>query len=266
VDSLCSSEPPRPNAVGKTARVTVYRRPDPIPLRHSAIASPGGLSTVKHEPDDLNRLVAREIFQAIASGHFPVGSILPNEHQLSADLGVSRTALREAIKGLASKGLVETRRKRGTMVLDRSRWDMLNAEVIAWSRKLGSARVSEELWAAISSTQPAMAAEAAGRRHAGRVAEAVRSFTDAGTAEAKRSGLAALLLEIANASGNRYLTSFTAACVGSLLADDAAFLDRLVAGIDLAALARLAPMLTAGNGEAAAELLRRALARETISA
>ncbi len=246
--------------------MTVYRRPDPIPLRHAALASPGGLSAVKHEPDDLNRLVAREIFQAIASGHFPVGSILPNEHQLSADLGVSRTALREAIKGLASKGLVETRRKRGTMVLERSRWDMLNAEVIAWSRKLGSARVSDELWAAIASTQPAMAAEAAGRRHAGRVAEAVRSLTDAGTPEAKRTGLAALLLEIANASGNRYLTSFTAACVGSLLSDDAAFLDRVAAIIDLVALARLAPLLTIGNGEAAAELLRRALVRETISA
>ena len=122
--------------------MTVYRRPDPIPLRHSAVASPGGLNTVKHEPDDLNRLVAREIFQAIASGHFPVGSILPNEHQLSADLGVSRTALREAIKGLASKGLVETRRKRGTLVLDRSRWDMLNPEVIAWSRKFPRALIA----------------------------------------------------------------------------------------------------------------------------
>ena len=144
--------------------MTVYRRPDPIPLRHSAVASPGGLNSVKHEPNDLNRLVAREIFQAIASGHFPEGSILPNEHQLSADLGVSRTALREAIKGLASKGLVETRRKRGTLVLERSRWDMLNPEVIAWSRKLGSSRVSEELWVAIANTQPAMVAEAATRR------------------------------------------------------------------------------------------------------
>jgi DNA-binding FadR family transcriptional regulator len=246
--------------------VTVYRRPDPIPLRHTTVASAGGLAAVKHEPDDLNRLVAREIFQAIASGHFPVGSILPNEHQLSAELGVSRTALREAIKGLASKGLVETRRKRGTLVLDRSRWDMLNAEVIAWSRKLGSARVSEELWAAIASTQPAMAAEAAGRRHAGRVAGAVRSLAAAGTPEARRTGLAALLLEIANASGNRFLTSFTSACVGSLLADDAAFLDRLVATIDMAALGRLAPLLTAGNGEAAADLLRRTLVRETVSA
>ncbi|OEO31732.1 hypothetical protein VW23_014910 [Devosia insulae DS-56] len=266
MDSPDYGEPTRHNAVGKTARVTVYRRPDPIPLRHSAVASPGGLNTVKHEPDDLNRLVAREIFQAIASGHFPEGSILPNEHQLSADLGVSRTALREAIKGLASKGLVETRRKRGTLVLERSRWDMLNPEVIAWSRKLGSARVSEELWVAIANTQPAMAAEAAGRRHAGRIAEAVRSLAGAGTPEARRTGFAALLLEIANASGNRFLTSFTAACVGSLLTDDAAFLDRLVSTIDLAALARLAPLLTAGNGEAAAELLRRALVRETISA
>ena len=54
--------------------------------------------------------------------------------------------------------------------------------------------------------------------------------------------------------------------VRSLLADDAAFLDRLVTTINLAALGRLAPLLAAGDGEAAAELLRRALVRETISA
>lgn len=245
--------------------MTVYRRPDPIPLRHSAVATPGGLNAVKHEPEDLNRLVAREIFQAIASGHFPVGSILPNEHQLSADLGVSRTALREAIKGLASKGLVETRRKRGTLVLDRSHWDMLNAEVISWSRKLGSARVSEELWVAITLVQPTLAAEAAGRRQAGRVAPAVHSFVGAATSEAKRAAFAALLLEIATASGNRFLTSFTASCVGSLLADDPGFLDRVVADIDPPALTRLAPMLAAGNASAA-DLLRQVLVRETISA
>lgn len=246
--------------------MTVYRRPDPIPLRHSAVATPGGLSSVKHAPDDLNRLVAREIFQAIASGHFPVGSILPKEHQLSADLGVSRTALREAIKGLASKGLVETRRKRGTLVLDRSRWDMLNAEVIAWSRKLGSARVSDELWVAVTVTQPTLAAEAAGRRQTGRVAQAIQGFAGAAPGEAKRTSFAALLLEIANASGNRFLTSFTASCVGSLLADDPGFLDRVIAHIDAAALGRLAPLLAAGNANAAADLLRRALVRETISA
>lgn len=246
--------------------MTVYRRPDPIPLRHSAVTTPGGLATVKHEPDDLNRLVAREIFQAIASGHFPVGSILPNEHQLSADLGVSRTALREAIKGLASKGLVETRRKRGTLVLDRSRWDMLNAEVIAWSRKLGSARVSDELWAAITATQPALAAEAASRRQTGRVAEAVRNFAAALPGEASRTGFATLLLEIAAASGNRFLTSFTGSCIGSLLADDPGLLDRVVAGIDVPALGRLPGLLAAGNAAAASDLLRRALLREAISA
>ena len=75
-----------------------------------------------------------------------------------------------------------------------------------------------------------------------------------------------MVLQYSMKSAYRFLTSFTAACVGSLLTDDAAFLDRLVTTVDLAALGRLAPLLTAGNGEAAAELLRRALVRETISA
>ena len=120
--------------------MTVYRRPDPIPLRRAApVAAPGPLAAVRAETEDLNRLAAREIFQAIASGRFAPGAILPNEFELAASLGVSRTALREAIRGLVARGIVETRRKRGTQVLDRSHWNMLDAEVIAWSRREGGA-------------------------------------------------------------------------------------------------------------------------------
>ncbi len=46
------------------------------------------------------------------------GSKLPNEYDLSAELGVSRASLREAIKILAAKGILVIKRGSGTFVSD----------------------------------------------------------------------------------------------------------------------------------------------------
>lgn len=46
------------------------------------------------------------------------GSKLPNEYDLSAELGVSRASLREAIKILAAKGILIIKRGSGTFVSD----------------------------------------------------------------------------------------------------------------------------------------------------
>lgn len=44
------------------------------------------------------------------------GEKLPNENDLSAELGVSRATLREAIRALSAQGLLEIRRGKGTFV------------------------------------------------------------------------------------------------------------------------------------------------------
>src|SRR5690606_30527438 len=46
--------------------------------------------------------------------------------------GVSRTVLREALKTLEAKGLVEARPKVGTRVSPRSRWNFFDPQVLAW--------------------------------------------------------------------------------------------------------------------------------------
>ena len=46
------------------------------------------------------------------------GSKLPNENELSVELGVSRTTLREAISFLAAQGVLEIRRGKGTFVAE----------------------------------------------------------------------------------------------------------------------------------------------------
>jgi GntR family transcriptional regulator, galactonate operon transcriptional repressor len=62
---------------------------------------------------------------------------LPDETALSEQFGVSRTVVREAIKVLASKGLVETRPKVGTQVRPRRHWNLLDSDVLAWRYEAG---------------------------------------------------------------------------------------------------------------------------------
>jgi GntR family transcriptional regulator, galactonate operon transcriptional repressor len=68
----------------------------------------------------------------IVRGEFRENAVLPNEPALASELGVGRNALREAVKVLVSKGLVEVRPKTGTRVLARERWNLLDREVLGW--------------------------------------------------------------------------------------------------------------------------------------
>ena len=55
----------------------------------------------------------------IISGSIREGDFLPKELELSAKFGISRPAVREALKVLAAKGLVTSRRRAGTRVMPR---------------------------------------------------------------------------------------------------------------------------------------------------
>jgi GntR family transcriptional repressor for pyruvate dehydrogenase complex len=52
----------------------------------------------------------------VTSGAWPVGTRLPSEATLAAELGVGRSTVREAIRALASTGMVESRQGAGTFV------------------------------------------------------------------------------------------------------------------------------------------------------
>lgn len=81
----------------------------------------------------LHGQVAHDLGCRILSGHYAEGAAMPNEEVLAAELGVSRTALREAIKVLAAKGLIESRPKVGTRVKSRRDWNLLDPDVLAWT-------------------------------------------------------------------------------------------------------------------------------------
>ncbi|WP_239256946.1 FadR/GntR family transcriptional regulator [Listeria ilorinensis] len=66
-----------------------------------------------------------QIEQKIHSGEWPLGGRIPNEKELMAQLGVSRNTLREAIRALASVGLLEARQGDGTFVTAKSELDAI---------------------------------------------------------------------------------------------------------------------------------------------
>lgn len=81
----------------------------------------------------LHGAIANHLGTAILSGKFAPGQVLTGEVAFSEALDVSRSAYREAIRVLAAKGLVESRPKAGTRVLPRSRWNLLDPDVLSWA-------------------------------------------------------------------------------------------------------------------------------------
>jgi GntR family transcriptional regulator len=61
--------------------------------------------------------IARELERAIADGQYPVGAKLPTEAELCQQFGISRFTAREAIRVLATAGLIHRRQRVGTVVI-----------------------------------------------------------------------------------------------------------------------------------------------------
>lgn len=60
----------------------------------------------------------------------------PNESDLSAQLGVSRTVVREAMKVLVDKGMVEMRPRAGTRSRPQRYWKLLDPDILSWQAEL----------------------------------------------------------------------------------------------------------------------------------
>jgi DNA-binding FadR family transcriptional regulator len=113
----------------------------------------------------LHVAIAREIAVAIVTGGYRPGETLVGENGASEALGVSRAAYREAIRILVAKGLVESRPKTGTRVCPRTRWNMLDPDVLGWILEHDPAPAFlGELFELRQSIEPRLAELAAERR------------------------------------------------------------------------------------------------------
>jgi DNA-binding FadR family transcriptional regulator len=76
--------------------------------------------------------VCDAIGRHIVAGKLRPGELLPIEADLARKFRVSRPSLREGLRALAAKGLIEARTRRGTIVRPKQNWDILDPDVLAW--------------------------------------------------------------------------------------------------------------------------------------
>lgn len=125
----------------------------------------------------VHRHVVKTLAQRILDGAFVPGAVLPSEPELRGMFNVSRSAVREAIKVLDSKGLVATRPRIGTVVREREYWNLLDPDLLAWSMELEpSAELVLSLIEARQVIEPAAARFAAMRATATEIAPMEEAF------------------------------------------------------------------------------------------
>jgi DNA-binding FadR family transcriptional regulator len=84
--------------------------------------------------ESLHDKVVRHLALRILKGNV---TTLPNEADLGKELRVSRSILRESIKVLAAKGLLEVGPKTGTRVRPRKDWNLLDPQLVEWISENG---------------------------------------------------------------------------------------------------------------------------------
>ncbi|WP_088916269.1 FadR/GntR family transcriptional regulator [Granulosicoccus antarcticus] len=90
-------------------------------LKESKMVAPG-----------LATQVSRELGRRIVSGSYAEGGLIDDENKLAERFSVSKSVVREAVKLLVGKGLLDVRRGSGTRVCERRRWMLLDDDVLAW--------------------------------------------------------------------------------------------------------------------------------------
>jgi len=171
-------------------------------------------------PGGLPLRVARGIALRILAGRYPPGTTIPIESALGEEFGVSRSVLREAVKLLAAKGLLDTRPKRGTRVRAESEWSHLDPELLAWRAELGVgaafARHLAEVRRLFESEAAALAAERATPAQRSAILAAMKAMETAAELESQVAADLAFHRAILAAAGNPLLLSLGGAVWGAL--------------------------------------------------
>ncbi|HLW02869.1 MAG TPA: FadR/GntR family transcriptional regulator [Ktedonobacterales bacterium] len=162
--------------------------------------------------------IAQQIEQRILSGTLRSGDRLPTERELAEQFQASRTAVREAMKTLAQKGLVDMRPGRGTIVIDGTTQAMRHS--LGLMMRVGQAGSSDELVEVREILEPEIAAMAAARatqEHIAALQEAVQIMD--GSLDAADSYIAAdndFHRALAKATQNTLILAFVDSIVGLL--------------------------------------------------
>ncbi|MGI3171052.1 FadR/GntR family transcriptional regulator [Pseudooceanicola sp. C21-150M6] len=167
-------------------------------------------------------MVTSTLARRILSGEFAPGARLPTEAELGQEMDVSRTALRESVRMLAGKGLIESRPRIGTVVLPSEQWNHLDSDILAWRESLppdvAFIRALTEARQVIEPAAAEMAALRADGTDLGRMQEAYDRMCDSQALDLDATVGAdeAFHLSILMASKNEIFANF-GAVIGSAL-------------------------------------------------
>jgi GntR family transcriptional repressor for pyruvate dehydrogenase complex len=163
--------------------------------------------------------IVQQIEASILKGVMKPGDQLPAERDLAQQFGVSRTAVREAVKALREKGLVEAHHGRGTFITDGT--SQAVRQSLDLMIKIGQADSSTHLAEVREILEPEIAALAATRieeQHLAMMREAidVMDSTRKDDAEAFIEGDLDFHLALAEAAANPLILSLLDSIVGLL--------------------------------------------------
>lgn len=82
---------------------------------------------------NLSQRMTQALGKAIVCGEYPKDESLPTEAELCEQFGVSRTAVREAVKMLSAKGLISSRPRQGIRILPEQDWNIFDSDLLRWS-------------------------------------------------------------------------------------------------------------------------------------
>jgi len=170
------------------------------------------MTVIKHITiRNLHEQVMDVLGRRIVSGALRPGDILPREETLAEEMAVSRTALREALKILGAKGLIETRQKTGSRVREPQFWNQLDADVLNWRCELMPTEdFVEKLVEMREIIEPAAASAAALRRDDGQLSRILTAYTAMDAAQDRAQWAKADLAfheSVLNAANNELLSS-----------------------------------------------------------
>jgi DNA-binding FadR family transcriptional regulator len=212
---------------------------------------------------NLTYSIVHDLGVAIVTGVYSKQNPFPIEAELCRKYGASRTALREAVKMLTSKGLLGARPRHGTWVQPEENWNLLDPDILGWllERKFSPTLLIEfsEVRLAVEPAAAALAARVAGPLEKNAVLKGIERMQAAerGEDDPLESDIA-FHVAVLRASRNRFyaqLTELTATALRFSIRTTNRY-----KGVRLASVAdhkKVSDAIVAGKPAVAAEAMRK---------
>ncbi|WP_119274724.1 FadR/GntR family transcriptional regulator [Taklimakanibacter deserti] len=135
--------------------------------------------------------VVEELGTRVIRGDLKPDDPFPIEADLGREFGASRSVIREAVKSLAARGLIESKTRTGIRVLPPTHWNLLDPEVLSWRYSvMPPAQFYSELFEIRLMIEPQAAALAASRATQADIAEMSEAFGE--MSKTRETGTAAV--------------------------------------------------------------------------